>query len=56
MDPASIAGLDAIDQPKEKDLDKQVAKTSKSGLDGYIGIEHYFKFGVQFTPLIPVDE
>lgn len=35
MDPTSIAVLDAIDQPKEKDLDKQVAKTSKSGLYGY---------------------
>ena len=56
IDPASMAVLDAIDEPKEKDLDKQVAKTSKSGLDGYIGIEHYFKFGVQFTQLIPVDQ
>lgn len=48
--------LDSIvHQPKERDLDKEVAKTSKSGLDGYLGIEHYFKFGVQFTQLIHVD-
>ncbi|MCO5550217.1 hypothetical protein L7F22_003699 [Adiantum nelumboides] len=41
---------------EEKDLDKDVKKTNKSGLDGYIGIEHYFKFGVQFTQLINVDQ
>ncbi|MCO5603473.1 hypothetical protein L7F22_057623 [Adiantum nelumboides] len=44
------------DEPEEKDLDKDVKKTNKSGLDGYIGIEHYFKFGVQFTQLINVDQ
>lgn len=56
VDSASIAVIDSIVQPKEKDLDKEVAKTSKSGLDGYVGIEHYFKFGVQFTQLIHVDQ
>lgn len=55
VDPASSALLDSIDQPPEKELDRQVAKTSKSGLDGYLGIEQYFKFGVQFTALICVD-
>ncbi len=54
-DSASIAVLNSIVQPDEKDLDK-VAKTSKSGLDGYIGIEHYFKFGAQFTQLILVEQ
>ena len=55
-DSASIAVLESIVQPQEKDLDKEVKKTSKSGLDGYIGIEDYFKFGVQFTQLIYVDQ
>ena len=36
VDPASNALLDSIDQPREKDLDRQVAKTSESGLDGYV--------------------
>ena len=45
-DSLSIAVLNSIVQPNEKDLDKVVAKSSKSGLDGYVGIEHYFKFGV----------
>ncbi len=55
-DLASMAVLDTIEQPQEKDLDKEVKKTSKSGLDGYVGIEHYFKFGVQFTQLISIDQ
>ncbi|MCO5580900.1 hypothetical protein L7F22_034773 [Adiantum nelumboides] len=46
VDSASMKVLASIVQPKEKDLDKDVKKTNKSGLDGYIGIEHYFKFGV----------
>ncbi|MCO5596626.1 hypothetical protein L7F22_050693 [Adiantum nelumboides] len=53
---ASVKVLASIVQPEEKDLDKDVKKTNKSGLDGYIGIEHYFKFGVQFTQLINVDQ
>ena len=56
VDSASVAVIDSVGQLNEKDMDKQVAKTSKSGLDGYVGIEHYFKFGVQFTQLIPVDQ
>ena len=56
VDVASIAVLDAIVQPEEKYLDKEVAKTSKIGLDGYVGIEHYFKFGVQSTHLISIDQ
>ena len=55
-DSLSIAVLNSIVQPNEKDLDKVVAKSSKSGLDGYVGIEHYFKFGVQYTQLIPVEQ
>ncbi|MCO5567930.1 hypothetical protein L7F22_021626, partial [Adiantum nelumboides] len=55
-DSASVKVLASIVQPKEKDLDKDVKKTNKSGLDGYIGIEHYFKFGVQSTQLINVDQ
>ncbi|MCO5588735.1 hypothetical protein L7F22_042694 [Adiantum nelumboides] len=55
-DSASVKVLASIVQPEEKDLDKDVKKTNKSGLDGYIGIEHYFKFGVQFTQLINVDQ
>ncbi|MCO5586504.1 hypothetical protein L7F22_040444 [Adiantum nelumboides] len=53
---ASMKVLDSIVQPEEEDLDKDVKKTFKSGLDGYIGIEHYFRFGVQFTQLILVDQ
>ena len=53
---ASLAMLNSIVQPNEKDLDKEVAKTSKSGLDGYVGIEDYFKFGTQFTQLIPIEQ
>ncbi|MCO5615124.1 hypothetical protein L7F22_069413 [Adiantum nelumboides] len=53
---ASVKVLASIVQPEEKDLDKDVKKTFKSGLDGYIGTEHYFKFGVQFTQLISVDQ
>ncbi|MCO5610290.1 hypothetical protein L7F22_064526 [Adiantum nelumboides] len=53
---ASVKVLASIVQSEEKDLDKDVKKTNKSGLDGYIGIEHYFKFGVQFTQLINVDQ
>ncbi|MCO5591555.1 hypothetical protein L7F22_045542 [Adiantum nelumboides] len=53
---SSVKVLASIVQPEEKDLDKDVKKTNKSGLDGYIGIEHYFKFGVQFTQLINVDQ
>ena len=56
VDSTSIVVLESIVQPQEKDLDKEVKKTSKSGLDGYVGIEHYFKFGVQFTQLISVDQ
>ncbi len=52
---ASAALLDSIVQPSEKELDKEVTKTSKCGLDGYVGIEHYFKFGVQYTSLISVE-
>ncbi|MCO5556895.1 hypothetical protein L7F22_053629 [Adiantum nelumboides] len=55
-DSASVKVLASIVQPEEKDLDKDVKKTNKSGLDGYIGIEHYFKFGVQFTQIINVDQ
>ncbi|MCO5584734.1 hypothetical protein L7F22_038666 [Adiantum nelumboides] len=55
-DSVSVKVLASIVQPEEKDLDKDVKKTNKSGLDGYIGIEHYFKFGVQFTQLINVDQ
>ncbi|MCO5546609.1 hypothetical protein L7F22_000039 [Adiantum nelumboides] len=55
-DSASVKVLASIVQPEEKDLDKDVKKTNKSGLDRYIGIEHYFKFGVQFTQLINVDQ
>ena len=55
-DPTSYALRDSIDQPPEKELDRQVAKTLKSSLDGYLGIEQYFKFGVQFTTLICVDQ
>ncbi|MCO5561652.1 hypothetical protein L7F22_015273 [Adiantum nelumboides] len=55
-DSTSVKVLASIVQPKEKDLDKDVKKTNKSGLDGYIGIEHYFKFGVQLTQLINVDQ
>ncbi|MCO5574645.1 hypothetical protein L7F22_028434 [Adiantum nelumboides] len=55
-DSASVKVLASIVQPQEKDLDKDVKKTFKSGLDGYIGIEHYFKLGVQFTQLISVDQ
>ena len=40
----------------EKDIEKEVKKTSKHGLSGYVGIEHYFKFGVQFTQLISVEQ
>ncbi|MCO5566848.1 hypothetical protein L7F22_020530 [Adiantum nelumboides] len=47
---------ESLSLPEEKDLDKDVKKTNKSGLDGYIGIEHYFKFEVQFTQLINVDQ
>ena len=56
VDPASQAVLDSLVQPKDKELDRQIAKTSKSGLDGYMGIEEYFIFGVQFTALIPVEQ
>ncbi|MCO5614410.1 hypothetical protein L7F22_068691 [Adiantum nelumboides] len=55
-DSASVKVLASIVQPEEKDLDKDVKKTNKSGLDGYIEIEHYFKVGVQFTQLINVDQ
>ena len=56
VDSTSIAVLESIVQPQEKDLDKEVKKTSKSGLDGYVGIEHYFKFGVQFTESLLTSE
>ena len=56
VDSASATLLNSITQPSEKDLDKEVAKTSKCGLDGYVGIEHYFKFGVQYTSLISVEQ
>ncbi|MCO5581795.1 hypothetical protein L7F22_035684 [Adiantum nelumboides] len=56
VDSASLKVLASIVQPEEKDLDKDVKKTNKSGLDKYIGIEHYFKFGVQFTQLINDDQ
>ncbi|MCO5569944.1 hypothetical protein L7F22_023658 [Adiantum nelumboides] len=55
-DSASVKVLASIVQPEEKDLDKDVKKTNKSGMDGYIGIEHYFMFGVQFTQLVNVDQ
>ena len=55
-DSLSIAILNSILQPNEKDLNKVVAKTSKKGLDGYVGIELYFNFGVQYTQLIPIDQ
>ncbi|MCO5604239.1 hypothetical protein L7F22_058402 [Adiantum nelumboides] len=53
---ALVKVLASIVQSKEEDLDKDVKKTFKSGLDGYIRLEHYFKFGVQFTQLISVDQ
>ena len=55
-DSLSIAVLNSIVQPNEKDLDKVIAKPSKSGLDVYVGIEHYFQFGVQYTQLIPIEQ
>ncbi|MCO5602866.1 hypothetical protein L7F22_057005 [Adiantum nelumboides] len=55
-DSALVKVLASIVQLEEEDLDKDVKKTFKSGLNGYIGIEHYFKFGVQFTQLISVDQ
>ena len=56
VDPTPHAILDTIVQPEEDVLDKQIQKNSKNGLDGYMGIEEYFKFGVQFTALIPVEQ
>ncbi|MCO5573681.1 hypothetical protein L7F22_027454 [Adiantum nelumboides] len=48
-DSISVKVLASIVQPQEEDLDKDVKKTFKSGLDGYIEVNFYFKFGVQFT-------
>ena len=40
-----VVVLNSIVQHNEKYIDKEVAKVSKSGLDGFVGIEHYFELG-----------